>query len=360
MGILGNNPQYKNAAALARLPANMHPMRNHEAFQRMTPPQRVSLSYISAHPQLNALAHGAPVSSTTPDLHSEALGGASLSRSPTSRQNLVGFIGTAIPAGSTVGVAAVPYGRSFRATKCVISPITLAAAGYPSSIGQWQVGERSQYSATTYEPMTTYAGGVEAGRLRFHKAVAATPIVAQASATLTCTFYAGLVGTTEGRKSNNRPPREFRKEDILPITPQLIAPGASVVIPVTPVRRFWPTRVWLDDNSIGLVGYGYIGGSGGGPPVGAASLLFSNIFCGPDPQFMSANLGTGLPYIPGNMFSSLVDLPIDFDELEINEPMQFAVFNGGTASAWFGGKILGDVDRRDGVQNDDQNYDSND
>jgi len=366
MALLASNPDFQSASRLAMLPAAQSPVHSHDVYQRMPSQQRAAFSRIMRHPQLSRIATGqasAMSMAQAPD-HAEALGGPGLTRSPTSRQNLVGVPAVAIAAGASVSFAGVPYGDSFRATRFTISPITLAACGYPSTLAEWQVGERSQYAALTGEPLGTYVGGGEGGRLRFHKAASSTPIGATVTAALTCTFYGGFLGTTTGRRDRGLPPRANRKEDILPIAPQLIGPGASVTVQVTALREFWPSRVWLDDNASGFLGYGYIGPNAlgqYGPLAGAASLLLSNIFIGADPQFMSANTaGAGIPYVPANMFSVNIDMPIDFDKLDINEPMQFAVYNGGTQSAYFGGKVLGYVDRRKDARSDDLSYEDAD
>jgi hypothetical protein len=277
-----------------------------------------------------------------------------LYRSPRTRHNLCGFLvppgGGTIAANIPTGVACVPQ-TAFVASDAMVSPLTLQLGTVQSNgIGQWKVGERSQFVATTLEPMRMYAAGLGAGRLRFTKCAAAIAISAQVNMTATGTFYGCLVGSAGSRKDNKRPPPEYAKESRLPIAPQLIAPGASGTIVTTPTRNFWPTMILLDDNGTGQFGEA-VGD-------GASNFVLPDLLVGSDSQFMHAPAGpTGTPYVPAGIFNNLKPLPIDFDMVKPAIGMSFEYLNAGSVSAWFSGVVLGDTDKREDVQSDDISLD---
>lgn len=277
-----------------------------------------------------------------------------LYKSPRTRHNLCGFLvpnglGT-IAANVPTGVAAVPQ-TAFTASDMMVSALTLGV-GTPqqNQIGQWKVGERSQFVNTSLEPMRIFAAGLGAGRLRFTKCTAANSISAQVSLTATATFYGCLVGSAGSRKDNKRPPPEYAKESRLAITPQLIAPGATGAISAVPTRNFWPTMILLDDSGTGQVGE-FVGD-------GASNFVLPDLLVGSDSQFMHAPAGpNGTPYVPAGIFNNLKPLPIDFDMVKPAIGMTFLYYNAGTASAWFSGVVLGDTDKREDVASDDVSLD---
>jgi hypothetical protein len=356
MARFSNAQLTETANSLSRLPAAAHPLFNPQAMQQYNPTDRALVSAVAkspAHAQIalknlpmggaTTAAGAATAASGTTPLASHAL-----TRSPTTRHNIVGFGAATIPANSLTGVAAVPYAPAFKATRMVISAVTLAPAGAgPGTIGNWKVGSKSQFAAVGQEPQGLFAAGLNGGRLRFSRAIASMSISAQVTMFATQAFYACLIGTSVGRKDNKRPPAQYAKEDRVYIPSTTVAPGASATVNVAPTRKFWPTKLVLDDTLTGTFGLN--------PGLGASSFILNDLLVGSDSQFMSAPpvSGAPTPVVPAGVFNGLWSPNIDFDRIDTQVPLTFELTNVGSQTATFQGVVLGDVDKRADVESDD-------
>ena len=331
--------------AMALLPAAQElaakPVLHQVARSHQSPKVRNRYAAIMKHPVLSGVATGQTTVSST-----EPIDGHPIQRSPNTRHNLVGFGAVAVTGGVPASIAATSY-SPFVASRVVFSAVTIMTAATPSTVGAWKVGSKSQFASIGNEPLGLFAASLNGGRIRFNRAAPSISVSAAVQFNTSVTVYAALIGTAGGRKNNNRPPPQYAKEDRVAIPNTTIAPGASQTIAVTPTRKFWGTKIILDDNLVGT--YGLSVGTG------ASLLAFSDILVGSDSQLMSAPplSGGATPYVPAGIFNGLYSPEIDLDRADTAVPISFEVLNVGSVTATFGGVILGDTDRRADVESDD-------
>jgi hypothetical protein len=351
------------AALLARKPAANNPLKNPGAWSQYSAPQQQLIAAIANHPVAGPMALASPTpaaAGATPNTRGdEPLEGHQLTRSATTRHNLVGFqTATLTPGGGIQAISAVPQ-NPFTASRCIISAVTLGLwNGYgttipATTIANWKVGAKSQFASIGAEPVGLLAASLGGGRLRFSKCPAAIAITAQVNAVAaTAAFYACMVGTAGKRKSNDRPPPQYAKEDRVAIPPTVVAPGGTGSIVVNPTRKFWPTYVFLDDTGAGTFGLQ--------PGPGGSSFCFPDILVGSDSQLMTApsQAGQGIPYIPGGIFNGLHAVALDWDMVPPAVGLTFEYFNAGSVTATLSGVVLGDVDKRNDVESDDPDVES--
>lgn len=268
-------------------------------------------------------------------------GPAHMRRTPNTRHQLLGFASVSLPTAVATTVSATPY-RNFRVSRSIVSPWTIqnaSASGISTaSLSTWQVGSSPQFANLNAESIGIYAAGLNGGFQDFDEAASAIAISAVAISTVTATFYGALVGSTRRQKDNNRP--ASTKVQRLPITSTVanIAAAQSSVT-VTPTMPFWGRQILLDETTaLGQLGMSTAGSSG------AASFNVNGLFVGSDPQFMNSPGATNP--VPGSTFNGNYDLFLDFDMADTAVFYTFQIQNIGSATAFFGGVILGDVDKR--------------
>ena len=343
------------ARNLAKVHPNNHPLKNPSAMSQYSGPQQQLIGAIAADPVASAVAMASPAAAMAANPGAATpIDGHPIYKSPTTRHNIIGFIGTSVPAGANTGVSATPQ-NPFAATRMVIGAtfigIAQAGAGTLANIGNWKVGSKSQFASIGQEPIGLFAAGLNGGRLRFTKCPAAIAISATVYTPATATFYACMIGTAGRRKDNGRPPPQYCKEDRIAIPATVLAPGASSTLTVTPTRSFWGTLIVLDDNLTGT--YGLAAGTG------ASNFVLTDLLVGSDSQFMTApTQGGGIPYVPAGVFNGLHSPPLDLDRAYTSVGITFNFTNVGSVTATFSGVILGDVDKRQDVESDDTDSES--
>jgi len=355
---MATDPDVLMSAAknLAKRHPTQNPLHTPGAIHSFNPQSQAMIAEISASPMHAAVAKGQASATTTTASGAVAAGAAGanpiegheLYRSPMSRHNIIGFGAVSCPAGVLTGVAAQPQ-VAFTPSRMVVGATTLGLSAAPSTqtIQNWKVGSKSQFASIGAEPLNLFAAGLQGGRVRFSKCAAALTVNAQVILAVTSVFYACLIGTSGNRKNNQRPPAQYAKEDRVAIPNTTVGPAASVMVQVTPTRKFWGTKIILDDN-----GQGDVGLAAG---TGASNFILTDLLVGSDSQFMTApsQSGGAQPAVPAGVFNNLYSPTLDLDRANTSVAITFELTNVGSVTAVFGGVILGDVDKRDDVETDD-------